>query len=83
MTVEPSQRAKPPSALTERRCDAGYPIGALRTAAEMTWRGRRCKSSLYLSSRVCGILPPFAASFLITSLCSQMFIVAESFVSPL
>jgi hypothetical protein len=29
-----------------------------------------------------GSLPPFAASLIITSLCSQMFMLAESFLSP-
>jgi hypothetical protein len=29
-----------------------------------------------------GTLPPFSASFCITCLCSQMFIWAESFASP-
>ena len=29
-----------------------------------------------------GTLPPFSASFSITCLCSQMFIVAELFLSP-
>jgi hypothetical protein len=33
-------------------------------------------------SRSWGTLPPFSASFFITSLCSHMFIVAVSFVSP-
>ena len=32
--------------------------------------------------RLAGTFPPFAASLAITCLCSQMFIVAESFVSP-
>jgi len=30
-----------------------------------------------------GTLPPFSASFCMTCLCSQMFIDAESFMSPL
>jgi hypothetical protein len=29
-----------------------------------------------------GTLPPFSASFFMTSLCSQTFMVAVSFVSP-
>jgi hypothetical protein len=29
-----------------------------------------------------GSLPPFAASFTITCLCSQMFMLAEALVSP-
>jgi hypothetical protein len=29
-----------------------------------------------------GTLPPFSASFIMTCLCSQMFIDAESFISP-
>ncbi len=33
--------------------------------------------------RVAGTLPPFSASFFITARCSQIFIAAESFVSPL
>jgi hypothetical protein len=33
--------------------------------------------------RVAGTLPPFSASFRITALCSQMFMAAESFLSPL
>src|SRR5262245_10565732 len=31
----------------------------------------------------CGTLPPFSASLIMTCLCSQMFIAAESFMSPL
>ena len=32
--------------------------------------------------RSSGTLPPFSASFCMTCLCSQMFIDAESFISP-
>jgi hypothetical protein len=35
-----------------------------------------------LAVRSAGTLPPFSASFCITCLCSQMFIDAESFMSP-
>ena len=40
------------------------------------------RSSLYYDLRSSGTLPPFSASFCMTCLCSQIFIDAESFMSP-
>ena len=37
---------------------------------------------LSLVLQLVGTVPPFSASFVMTSLCSQMFIDAESFMSP-
>ncbi len=42
------------------------------------YRGNACRYDL----RSSGTLPPLAASLAITCLCSQMFMVAESLVSP-
>ena len=60
------------STRTLRRC---------RRRARMTMKTDQQKRRQLFSSS--GTLPPFSASFCITCLCSQMFIEAESFMSPL
>ncbi len=52
-------------------------------------KGRRSKrgsepstGAFHQSRRSAGTCPPFSASFVMTALCSHVFMVAESFVSP-
>jgi hypothetical protein len=54
------------------------PLTDLQRALSVS--GQRVLAQPFKSS---GTLPPFAASFCITALCSQMFIAAESSVLPL
>ena len=72
------------SSLCECHCGLARPKTINPTYEIRRRQGRRRskKRRKNQSFRSAGTLPPFAASLFMTWRCSQMFMVAESFVSP-
>ena len=74
-------------ALADALCGCRYGTASIKTANLEYEIVRRhgaggAGKSFFQSFRSAGTLPPFAASLFMTWRCSQMFMLAESFVSP-
>ena len=67
------------SARATRQCDIDVPVRRGRAPSRRSAGEPDCSGQ---SLRSAGTLPPLAASLIITCLCSQTFIFAESLVSP-
>lgn len=75
-----SARGRPP-ATVRIRSTVWYPP-KISPVGLSTEQGSCASNPIAQSRRSAGTLPPFSDSFLMTALCSQTFIVAESLVSP-